>query len=90
MNTISNISNTNFKGNLIFVDKKGDRTMVPATEVKSIEEKTSGLGKGVTITTNIDKSWGNTYHYLKNTPYETVVEAYKKALNTNEDVEIKD
>ena len=88
MNSILNLCNTSFKGNLIFIDKKGNKTLVPATEVKNIEEKVSGLGKGVYITTDIDKSWGNTYYYWKNIPYNTIVENYKKAINSNEDVEI--
>ena len=90
MNTILRNCNTNFKGNLIFVDKKGNRTLVPAKEVKNIKEKTSGIGKGVYITTDIDKSWGDTYHHFKTLSYNDVVEAYKKAINTNEDVEIKE
>ena len=49
MNSISNLCNTSFKGNLIFTDKKGDKTLVPAKEVKYIEEKNSGIGKGVYV-----------------------------------------
>ena len=90
MNSISNLCNTSFKGNLIFTDKKGNKTLVPAKEVKYIEEKNSGLGKGVYVVTNIDNGWGNTYQHFKNVPYQTVVDAYKKAISGNDDVEINE
>ena len=80
--------NPSFKGNLVIVNKKGEKTLIPAKEVKSITEENSSIGKGVYITTNIDPSWGNTYYRIKNIPYQEVVNLYKTAMNTDKDVEI--
>ena len=88
MNSIQNYYGASFKGSLIIKDKNGDRTLIPASEVKSIEEKTSGLSKGTYIVTNIDDGFGSTFYRFKNVPYEKVVDLYKKALNSNDDVEI--
>ena len=89
MNSVSlNTKCPNFKGNLVLVNKKGDRTLIPAGEVKFIEENSSSLSKGVYIVTDIDKSWGNSYYRLKNIPYQEVVDLYKTAMNTDQDVEI--
>ena len=73
MNSISSSNGIGFRGNLIIRNKNGDRTLVPAKEVQYIEEKSSGLSKGVNIITNMDRAWG---YNLKNIPYEKVVELY--------------
>ena len=88
MNNIQNYGVIPFKGNLVIKDKNGDRTFIPAKQVKYIEEKTTGLSKGVYIVTNIDEDWGNTFYRFKNIPYEKVVELYKNAINSDNDVEI--
>ena len=88
MNSIQNYCSMNFKGNLVIKDKNGDRTLIPAKEVKSIEEKTSGIGKGTYIITNIDDGFGSTFYRFKNIPYEKVVDLYKNALNSDNDIEI--
>ena len=44
--------------------------------------------KGTYIVTNIDAMGGDKYYRLKNVPYEQVVELYKKAIDSNDDVEI--
>jgi len=89
MNSIQSYSGFNFKGNLIIKDKNGDRTLIPAQEVKSIEEKTSGFSKGVYIVTNVDNGFGSTFYRFKNIPYEQVVDLYKNALNSDNDIEIQ-
>ena len=81
-------SSPSFKGNLVMVNKKGERTLIPTEQVKYIEENTSGLAKGVYITTHIDKSWGNNFYRIKDIPYQEVVNLYKSAKDSGNDVEI--
>ena len=88
MNSIQNFGNMSFRGNIVIKDKNGDRTLIPAKEVKYINEDTSGMMKGTYIVTNIDAMGGDKYYRLKNVPYEQVVELYKKAIGSNDDVEI--
>ena len=88
MNSIQNFCSTSFRGNLIIKDKNGDRTLIPAKEVKYINEDSSGIKKGVYIVTNIDNGWGSTMYQFKNIPYEKVVGLYKQAINSDDDVEI--
>lgn len=78
----------NFRGGKIVInDKKGNPTNVISSDniagIENVPHTTWSKCKGVYIYTN-----GNVYHRLKHVPYQTVVEAYEKALNENIDVEI--
>ena len=87
INVGSNGNCPSFKGNLVLVNEKNEKVLLPAEQVKAICEKNSGLGKGVYLYSNHDAL--GSFYRIKNIPYQEVVDLYKAAKNSENDVEIK-
>ena len=88
MNSVSlNTKCPNFKGNVVLVNKKGYKTLLPAKQIRAIEECSGFSSDYVRITSIIDPAYSRTFQVL-NIPYQEVVDLYKTAMNTDQDVEI--